>query len=53
MTPTETLYREHDDAQRLAWAKLSPIERLRWLAQAKAFSLRWRGAVVKASDSKR
>jgi len=44
-------FREHEAAQRRAWAKLSPLERLRWLQQAKEFSRRYAGAAKPRPDS--
>ena len=44
MTPSDGGYRTHEDAQRRAWAALLPIDRLRWLQQAKEFCRRYLGA---------
>jgi len=44
MTDFDERYRAHEDAQRRAWAALSPIDRLRWLQQAKEFCRRFLGA---------
>jgi hypothetical protein len=53
MTPTESGFEQHEDAQSRAWAKLSALERLRWLQQAKEFSRRFLGAASKVAARKR
>jgi hypothetical protein len=45
-------YRRHEDEQRKARLNLSPLERLRWLQQAKEFARRWLGAASKAPTRK-
>ncbi len=48
MTDVELAFQIHADEQRRAWAKLTPLERLRWLQQAKEFSRRFLGAAATA-----
>ncbi len=40
-------FEEHAEAQRKAGASLPPLERLRWLQQAKEFACRHLGAAAK------
>ncbi len=43
-------FRKHEAEQLRAWAALTPLQRLRWLVQAKEFSRRWLGAAAKPPD---
>jgi hypothetical protein len=53
MSDQDEAFRRHEDEQRRARLNLSPLERLRWLQQAKEFARRWRGAAAKASGPKK
>ncbi len=52
MSARATAFQAHDDAQRRAWAKLTPLERLRWLQQAKEFSRRYLGAAARKAPKR-
>jgi len=52
MSDQDQAFRRHEDEQRRARLALSPLERLRWLQQAKEFARRWLGAASKAPDRK-
>lgn len=45
-------YERHAEEQRGEWSKLSPLERLRWLQQAKEFARRYLGAAAKPAAGK-
>ncbi len=46
MNAEDPHFEDQAEAQRRAWARLSPLERLRWLQQAKAFTRRYLGAAA-------
>ncbi len=46
MSAESASHEAHADEQRRAWAELSPLDRLRWLQQAKEFARRYLGAAA-------
>ena len=47
MTDRDRIFEQHLETQRQARLKLTPLQRLQWLQQAKEFARRWAGAAAR------